>query len=45
MQDVLVWLLDGHAAIRWQVLRDFEDASPDDNLTGKGDPPSSFLLL
>jgi hypothetical protein len=28
--NVIGWLLDGDPAIRWQVLRDLEDASPDD---------------
>ena len=28
--DVIGWLLDGDPAIRWQVLRDLTDASPDD---------------
>lgn len=29
MRDVIDWLLDGDPAIRWQVLRDLTDASPD----------------
>jgi hypothetical protein len=28
--DVIGWLLDGDPAIRWQVLRDLTDASPDE---------------
>ena len=28
--DVIEWLLDGDPAIRWQVLRDLTDASPDE---------------
>ena len=28
--DVLDWLLEGDPAIRWQVLRDLTDASPDE---------------
>jgi hypothetical protein len=28
--DVIDWLLEGDPAIRWQVLRDLTDASPDD---------------
>ena len=28
--DVVDWLLDGDPAIRWQVLRDLTDASPDE---------------
>jgi hypothetical protein len=28
--DVIDWLLEGDAAIRWQVLRDLTDASPDE---------------
>ena len=28
--DVIDWLLDGDPAIRWQVLRDLTDASPDE---------------
>jgi len=29
MRDVTEWLLDGDPAIRWQVLRDLTDASPE----------------
>ena len=28
--DVIEWLLDGDPAIRWQVLRDLTDASPEE---------------
>ena len=28
--DVIEWLLEGDPAIRWQVLRDLTDASPDE---------------
>ena len=28
--DVVDWLLDSDPAIRWQVLRDLTDASPDE---------------
>src|SRR6188508_821425 len=28
--DVTAWLLEGDPAIRWQVLRDLTDASPDE---------------
>jgi hypothetical protein len=28
--DVISWLLDGDPAVRWQVLRDLTDASPDE---------------
>jgi hypothetical protein len=31
--SVIHWLLDGDPAIRWQVLRDLENASPDDVAT------------